>query len=163
VMASLFESLAHPFAIMFSLPFALVGVTWFLFLTGTPFNIMSQIGLMVLLGIVVNNGIVLIAHINNLRSQGLPRSEAIRAGCRERFRPILMTAATTVVGLIPLALGTTGMFELRYFPLARTVMGGLISSTLLTLVVLPAYYTLFDDLAAWLKRIWWQSRPQAAG
>ena len=163
VMASLFESLAHPFAIMFSLPFALVGVTWFLFLTGTPFNIMSQIGLMVLLGIVVNNGIVLIAHINNLRSQGLPRSEAIRTGCRERFRPILMTAATTVVGLIPLALGTTGMFELRYFPLARTVMGGLISSTLLTLVVLPAYYTLFDDLSAWVKRIWWQSRPQAAG
>ena len=161
VMASLFESLAHPFAIMFSLPFALVGVTWFLYLTGTPFNLMSQIGLMVLLGIVVNNGIVLIAHINNLRRQGLVRSEAILAGCRERFRPILMTAATTIVGLIPLALGTTGMFELRYFPLARTVMGGLISSTLLTLVVLPAYYTLFDDLSHWLKRLWWQSRPQA--
>ncbi len=163
VMASLFESLAHPFAIMFSLPFALVGVTWFLYLTGTPFNLMSQIGLMVLLGIVVNNGIVLVAHINNLRRQGLVRSEAILAGCRERFRPILMTAATTIVGLIPLALGTTGMFELRYFPLARTVMGGLISSTLLTLVVLPAYYTLFDDLAHWLKRLWWQSRPQAEG
>ena len=87
VMASLFESLAHPFAIMFSLPFALVGVTWFLFLTGTPFNIMSQIGLMVLLGIVVNNGIVLIAHINNLRRQGLPRSEAIRTGCPRAVPP----------------------------------------------------------------------------
>ena len=159
VMASLFESLAHPFAIMFSLPFALVGVTWFLFLTGTPFNLMSKIGLMVLVGIVVNNGIVLIDHINNLRRQGLPRSEAILSGCRERFRPILMTATTTIVGLIPLALGTTGMFDLRYFPLARTVMGGLISSTLLTLVVLPTYYTLLDDLAGWFKRTWWLSGP----
>ncbi len=159
VMASLFESLAHPFSIMFSLPFALVGVTWFLYLTGTPFNIMSKIGLMVLMGIVVNNGIVLIDHINNLRRQGLSRSEAILSGCQERFRPILMTATTTIVGLIPLALGTTGMFELRYFPLARTVMGGLISSTLLTLVVLPTYYTLVDDLANWLKRTWWLSHP----
>ncbi len=159
VMASLFESLAHPFAIMLSLPFAVVGVAWFLYLTGTPFNLMSQIGLMVLLGIVVNNGIVLIDHINNLRRQGLSRSEAILSGCRERFRPILMTATTTIVGLIPLALGTTGMFQLRYFPLARTVMGGLISATLLTLVVLPTYYTLLDDLALWLKRIWWLSHP----
>jgi HAE1 family hydrophobic/amphiphilic exporter-1 len=158
-MASLFESLAHPFAIMLSLPFAVVGVAWFLYLTGTPFNLMSQIGLMVLLGIVVNNGIVLIDHINNLRRQGLSRSEAILSGCRERFRPILMTATTTIVGLIPLALGTTGMFQLRYFPLARTVMGGLISATLLTLVVLPTYYTLLDDLALWLKRIWWLSHP----
>ncbi len=159
VMASLFESLAHPFAIMFSLPFALAGVAWTLYLTGTPFNLMAMIGIMVLLGIVVNNGIVLVDHINNLRRQGVPRAEAVREGCRERFRPILMTAGTTVVGLIPLAMGTSGMFDLRYFPLARTVMGGLIASTVLTLVVLPTYYTLFDDLSAWLKRTWSAGSP----
>ena len=159
VMASLFESLAHPFAIMVSLPFALVGVGWFLFLTGTPFNLMAMIGLMVLLGIVVNNGVILVDHINNLRRQGMPRSQAILEGCRERFRPILMTASTTIVGLIPLALGTSGMFELRYFPLARTVMGGLISSTVLTLIVLPTYYTLVDDFTIWLRRTWAASDP----
>ena len=159
VMASLFESLAHPFAIMFSLPFALVGVAWTLYLTGTPFNFMAMIGIMVLLGIVVNNGIVLVDHINNLRRQGMPRAEAVREGCRERFRPILMTTGTTVVGLIPLAMGTSGIFDLRYFPLARTVMGGLIASTVLTLIVLPTYYTLFDDLSAWLKRTWSAGSP----
>jgi len=160
-MASLFESLAHPFAIMLSLPFAFVGIAWFLFLTGTPFNIMAQIGLLILVGIVVNNGIVLLDHVNNLRRQGLPRAQAILDGCRERFRPILMTASTTVVGLIPLAVGTTGIFGLRYFPMARTVMGGLIASTVLTLLVLPTFYTLLDDLAIGLRRLWLNTRaPQ---
>lgn len=160
VMASLFESVAHPFAIMLSLPFAMVGVAWTLYLTGTPFNIMSKIGLMVLLGVVVNNGIVLLDHVNNLRRAGMSRPEAILAACRERFRPILMTASTTIVGLIPLALGTSGVFELRYFPLARTVMGGLASSTVLTLIILPTYYILFDDLSAWLKTTWAASAPR---
>jgi hydrophobic/amphiphilic exporter-1 (mainly G- bacteria), HAE1 family len=159
VMASLFESLVHPFAIMTSLPFALVGVAWTLYLTGTPLNLMAMIGLMVLLGIVVNNGIVMLDHVNNLRRHGMPRREAILQGCRERFRPILMTACTTVVGLLPLAIGTSGVFNFRYFPLARTVMGGLIASTVLTLIVLPTYYTLFDDFAIWLKRIWLASNP----
>lgn len=159
VMASLFESLAHPFAIILSLPFALVGVAWMLTMTGTPFNIMAKIGLLVLLGIVVNNGIVLLDHVNNQRREGKPRPEAILIACRERFRPILMTASTTVVGLIPLAVGTSGLFDLRYFPLARTVMGGLISSTFLTLLVLPTYYTMFDDLANWMKRVWQASGP----
>ncbi|PYV04924.1 MAG: hypothetical protein DMG10_06470 [Acidobacteria bacterium] len=159
VMASLFESLAHPFAIMTSLPFAMVGVAWTLYLTGTPLNLMAMIGLMVLLGIVVNNGIVMLDHVNNLRRRGMPRSSAILLGCRERFRPILMTAITTIVGLIPLAMGKSGIFELRYFPLARTVMGGLAASTVLTLLVLPTYYTLFDDLAVWLKRTWLASNP----
>src|SRR5690606_4516886 len=158
VMASLFESLSHPFAILTSLPFAMVGVTWMLYLTGTPFNMMAMIGLMVLLGIVVNNGIVMLDHINNLRRDGLVRREAILQGCAERFRPILMPASTTVVGLIPLALGTSSLFEMRYFPLARTVMGGLISATILTLLVLPTYYTLFDDLAIWLRRLWLANR-----
>jgi len=101
-------------------------------------------------------------HVNNLRRQGMPRSSAILLGCRERFRPILMIAITTIVGLIPLALGTSGIFELRYFPLARTVMGGLAASTVLTLLVLPTYHTLFDDLAVWLKRTWLASNPKPA-
>jgi hydrophobic/amphiphilic exporter-1 (mainly G- bacteria), HAE1 family len=161
VMASLFESLAHPFAIMLSLLFAFVGVAWFLLATGTPFNIMAMIGLMILIGIVVNNGIVLLDHINNLRRKGYPRLDAILNGCRERFRPILMTATTTVVGLIPLAMGTSGMMGLRYFPMARTVMGGLLASTVLTLIVLPTYYYLLDDLAVWLRRVWYASSPPA--
>ncbi|MDX1983454.1 MAG: efflux RND transporter permease subunit, partial [Bryobacteraceae bacterium] len=159
VMASLFESLIHPFAIMLSLPFGLVGVAWMLYLTGTPFNIMSKIGLLVLVGVVVNNGIVLLDHVNRLREEGMERTEAILQGCRDRLRPILMTTATTVVGLIPLAAGDSGVFELRYFPLARTVMGGLISSTVLTLVVLPTYYTVFDDLARWAGRVWRDAGP----
>ena len=159
VMASLFESLAHPFSIMISLLFAFVGVAWFLLATGTPFNIMSMIGSLILIGIVVNNGIVLIDHINNYRSRGYSRPDAIREGCRERFRPILMTAATTVVGLTPLAIGTSSLFELRYFPMARTLMGGLVASTVLTLVVLPTYYTLIDDLAFGMRKIWRKSKP----
>ena len=159
VMASLFESFAQPFAIMISLPFAMVGVTWTLWLTGTPFNMMARIGLMVLMGVVVNNGIVLLDHINNLRRFGLPRGEAIVEGCRERFRPIMMTASTTIIGLLPLALGTSGLFDLRYFPLARTVMGGLAASTVLTLIVLPTYYTFFDDLTEWARRVWFGSQP----
>ena len=159
VMASLFESLAHPLAIILSLPFAAVGVAWFLLLTGTPFNIMAMIGMLVLIGVVVNNGIVLVDHINNLRRGGRPRQQAILEGCRERLRPILMTAATTIVGLIPLAWGDSGLFDMKYFPMARTVMGGLMASTALTLIVLPTYYTLFDDLAIWLKRTWFASDP----
>ena len=157
VMASLFESLAHPFAIMFSLPFAMVGVAGFLYATGSPFNVMAWIGSIVLIGIVVNNGIVLIDHINNLRRKGMPRSEAVMAGCRERLRPIVMTAATTIVGLIPLAFGRSSVFDMQYFPMARTVMGGLMASTVLTLIVLPTYYTLFDDLANWVKFVWRRS------
>ena len=157
VMASLFESVAHPFAIMFSLPFAMVGVAGFLYATGSPFNLMAWIGSIVLIGIVVNNGIVLIDHINNLRRKGMPRSEAVMAGCRERLRPIVMTAATTIVGLIPLAFGRSSVFDMQYFPMARTVMGGLMASTVLTLIVLPTYYTLFDDLANWVKFVWRRS------
>jgi HAE1 family hydrophobic/amphiphilic exporter-1 len=159
VMAALFESLTHPFAIMLSLPFGLVGVAWMLYLTGTPFNIMSKIGLMVLVGVVVNNGIVLLDHINNLRRAGMSRLEAILEGSKDRLRPIMMTATTTVVGLLPLALGDSGLFDLRYFPLARTIMGGLISSTVLTLIVLPTYYSLFDDLGDWIKHTWSASEP----
>lgn len=154
VMSSLFESLIHPFAMLFAVPFAAIGAIWFLFLTKTPFNIMSQIGLLILIGIVVNNGIVLIDHVNRKRREGMSREEAIVAGGRERLRPILMTALTTICGLIPLAFGRSGTGGLYYFPLARTVMGGLAASTFLTLMVLPQIYVLFDSLGSWARRVW---------
>ena len=154
VMASLFESLAQPFAILFSIPFALPGAAWLLALTDTPFNLMSQIGLLILMGIVVNNGIVLLDHMNHLRKQGLDRQAAVEAAGRERMRPILMTASTTIIGLLPLALGGSRVGGLFYFPLAITVMGGLISSALLTLLVLPYIDQLVEGVADWLVRLW---------
>ncbi|HEX3129390.1 MAG TPA: efflux RND transporter permease subunit [Thermoanaerobaculia bacterium] len=105
VMASLFESLAQPFAILFSIPFALPGATWLLAATRTPFNIMAQIGLLLLMGVVVNNGIVLLDHLNQLRKSGMPRDQAIIQAGRDRLRPVLMTALTTLLGLLPLAFG----------------------------------------------------------
>jgi HAE1 family hydrophobic/amphiphilic exporter-1 len=158
VMASLFESLAQPFAILlFSILFALPGAAWMLAATGTVFNLMAQIGLMILMGIVVNNGIVLLDHVNQLRKSGLPRDEAILLAGQERLRPILMTAATTIIGLLPLAIrgpATAGIF---YYPLARTVMGGLMSSAVLTLVALPYVSIGIEGLAGWLKGLWRRS------
>ncbi len=159
VMASLFESLSHPFSIMLSLPFAIVGVAGMLWVTHTPFNIMAVIGGLVLIGIVVNNGIVLIDHINNLRRRGMSREKAVIEGCRERLRPIAMTAATTIVGMVPLAFGDSSLAGMRYFPMARTIMGGLLASTVLTLVVLPTYYTLVDDFGVYLSRLWFVTSP----
>lgn len=163
VMASLFESLAQPFAILFSIPFALPGAAWLLAATGTPFNLMAQIGLLILMGIVVNNGIVLIDHMNQLRREGVPRDEAVLRAGRDRLRAVLMTASTTTLGLLPLAFGSEGVGGLLYFPLARTVMGGLISSTVLTLIVLP-YITLgVEGVAAWARNLWTGSAPKRVG
>lgn len=162
VMAALFESFLHPFAIMFALPFAFAGVAWMCLLTGTPFNLMAQIGLLILVGIVVNNGIVLLHHVHQLRQGGMPRHAAlIRAG-RDRLRPILMTTATTVLGLAPLALGGTNVGGTMYYPLARTVIGGLLSSTALTLVLVPCLYTLLEDAWFALARAW-SGRGRVAG
>ena len=154
VMAALFESVLHPFAILLSLPFSVVGIVMFLLITGTPFNVMAQIGIILLIGIVVNNGIVLINHVNTLRRDGLARRDAILRGCKERLRPICMTALTTIVGLIPLAWGGGNLMGISYFPLARTVMGGLMASTVLTLIVLPVYYVILDDFGRWCRQIW---------
>jgi HAE1 family hydrophobic/amphiphilic exporter-1 len=158
VMASLFESLTQPFAILFAIPFALPGVAWMLAATGTPFNLMAQIGLLILMGIVVNNGIVLVDHMNYFRRQGLSADEAILRAGRDRLRPILMTAATTIIGLLPLAIGGVNVSGLLYYPMARTVMGGLMSSVVLTLLVLP-YITLgTEGVSNWLRRVWQGSR-----
>lgn len=155
VMAGLFESLIHPAAIWTSILFAIVGVFWFFLATGTSFSIMAWIGVLILIGIVVNNGIVLIDHINTLRREGLRRHPAMIKAARERMRPILMTAATTILGLIPLCLGTTqvGGDGPAYFPMARAIVGGLAFSTVITLLILPAVYLLFDDLRDWGRRM----------
>ncbi len=154
VMAALFESFLHPFAIMFALPFGFCGIAWMCLLTGTPFNLMSQIGLLILVGIVVNNGIVLLHHVHQLREGGMPRAEALLAAGRNRLRPILMTTATTVLGLVPLALGSTHVGDVMYYPLARTVIGGLLVSTALTLVLVPCLYTLLEDGVGLVGRLW---------
>ena len=157
VMAAQFESLIHPLAILISIPYALWGASWTLLFTNSPFNLMAQIGMLILMGIVVKNGIVLIDHVNKLRREGMDRSEALLVGGRDRLRPILMTAGATMLALFPMAVGRTGLDGLYYFPLARAVIGGLAASTVLTLVILPFFYTLLDDLAAWARRVWWLS------
>lgn len=143
VMASLFESLLHPFIIMFTIPLASVGAIFALAITGTSISVVVFIGLILLVGIVVNNAIVLIDRVNQLRESGMPKTLAILEGARQRLRPILMTTLTTVLGLLPMAIGLGEAAELRT-PMAITVIGGLTVSTFLTLVVIPVVYDLLD-------------------
>jgi len=143
VMASQFESLLHPFVILFTIPLALTGAVLGLWLTGASLSVVVFIGLIMLAGIVVNNAIVLITRINQLREAGLERVHAIIEGGRARLRPIVMTTLTTTLGLLPLALGLGEGSELRA-PMAITVIGGLLLSTLLTLIVIPVVYSLLD-------------------
>jgi len=143
VMASQFESLIHPFVILFTIPLALVGAVLALFVTGTTLNIVAFIGVIMLAGIVVNNAIVLVDLINQLRAQGKGRYDAIVEAGTARLRPILMTSLTTTLGLLPMALGFGEGAEVRT-PMAITVIGGLLVSTLLTLIVIPVVYSLLD-------------------
>jgi hydrophobic/amphiphilic exporter-1 (mainly G- bacteria), HAE1 family len=144
VMASQFESLVQPFLIMMTVPLAMIGVSLVLWLAGIPLTIMVFLGLIILVGIVVNNAIVLIDYINTLRGRGLDKRTAIVEAGRARLRPILMTALTTVVGLIPMALGIGEGAEIRA-PMAITVIVGLSSATLLTLIVIPTLYYQFTS------------------
>jgi HAE1 family hydrophobic/amphiphilic exporter-1 len=159
LMAALFESLLHPLVIMMCLPLAAVGVVLIMVATQTKMGLMAMIGIVVLIGVVVNNGIVLIDHINNYRKKGLSINDAVIEGGRERFRPIVMTAATTVLGLLPMAIGDAHVGQAKYYPLARAVMGGLISSTFLTLLVLPTFYVFGENVKNHFARIWIASRP----
>ncbi len=143
VMASQFESLLHPFIILFTIPLALIGAILALYITNTTISVVVFIGLILLAGIVVNNAIVLIDLINQLRERGMEKTEAIMEGGKSRLRPILMTTLTTTLGLLPLAIGFGDGAELRA-PMGITVIGGLLVSTLLTLVVIPVMYSLMD-------------------
>ncbi|MDH5500665.1 MAG: efflux RND transporter permease subunit, partial [Gammaproteobacteria bacterium] len=143
VMASQFESLIHPFVILFTIPLALVGAILALFITGTTINVVAFIGVIMLAGIVVNNAIILVDLINQLRSKGVDKTEAILEAGRARLRPIMMTTLTTILGLLPMAISFGEGTEVRT-PMAITVIGGLLVSTLLTLVVIPVVYSLLD-------------------
>ncbi|MEE9293196.1 MAG: efflux RND transporter permease subunit [Acidobacteriota bacterium] len=143
VMASQFESLLHPFVILFSVPFATIGLIGTLFLTGVTISVVVLIGGMLLAGIVVNNAIILIDYTNQLRQSGMSKLDALMRAGQVRLRPILMTTATTVMGLLPMAIELGAGSELRR-PMALTVIGGLITSTALTLLVIPAVYNIMD-------------------
>ena len=158
VMASLFESALYPLSIITSIVFAIVGSIWFLTLTGTTITMMAMIGFMVLIGVVVNIGIVLIAHVIDLRNAGMPRREAIVQAGRDRLRPIMMTTLTTLLGLMPLAIGDaqvggTGDGSPAYYPMARAIIGGLAFSSVISLLIVPMFYVWFDDLNLWRRRV----------
>ncbi|MBN5150844.1 efflux RND transporter permease subunit [Stenotrophomonas maltophilia] len=155
VMAAVFESLLFPAAIMSGVLFSIFGVFWLFWITGTSFGIMSFIGILVLMGVVVNNGIVMIEHINNLRRSGMGRTQALVEGSRERLRPIMMTMGTAILAMIPISLTDTQMFGNgpEYSPMARAIAGGLAFSTVVSLLFLPTIYAVLDDLRTAVTRL----------
>ncbi len=163
VMAALFESLLLPSAIISSIVFSALGMFWLFWITGTTFTIMAAIGILVLMGVVVNNGIVLFAHINTLRLAGMDRTEALVEGCKERLRPILMTMGTAIVGMLPLCIGGTqiGGDGPAYYPMARAIAGGLAFSTVVSLMFLPTIYATLDDIRGWTVAIIRRARERA--
>ena len=151
ILAAQFESFVDPLAIMLSLPLSLVGMAAMLALTRDTVNMMSLIGLIMLMGLVTKNAILLVDYTKVLRSKGVERREAIITAGRTRLRPIMMTTLAMIFGMLPLALAIGAGAEMRA-PLARAVIGGLITSTFLTLLVVPVMYTLLDDAGAWIGR-----------
>ena len=154
LMGMLFESFVLPLAVIIAVPFSMLGVYWMLYLTSTPLDNMAKIGVVILVGVVVNNAIVLVDMTNRLRAEGRSRFDALLEAGRNRFRPIMMTTLTTVTGMIPMAVGNSRVIGMPYAPLGRTMIGGLIMSTVLTLVVVPLCYTLLDDLREHAARVW---------
>ena len=161
ILASLFENFLQPLTILFSIPFAFIGVGVIMKLAGQPRDSSTEMGLIILAGIVVNNAIVLIDHVNHLRKSGLARTEAIIQGGRNRLRPIVMTAVTTILGLSPMVAPyflpeVFGPMEGRaamWAPIGLIILGGLTTSTFLTLMIIPTIYTLVDDCFGFLKRV----------
>jgi HAE1 family hydrophobic/amphiphilic exporter-1 len=161
IMAALFEDFVQPFTIMLSIPFAFIGVGAILRLTSQSLDNMTNLGLLILVGVVVNNAIVLIDHINRLRREGLSREEAIVLGGKHRLRPILMTTLTTLLGLAPMVaplvapgwFGTVDGRAATWAPVGLVIVGGLTTSTLLTLVIVPTIYSLVDDFKLFLGRV----------
>ena len=146
VLASQFESIIQPFMVMLTIPLAGVGTIITFFILGKPLNMMAYIGIIMLAGIAVNNAILLIDRINQLREEGTPKRDAIILAGSQRIRPILMTSLTTILALIPLTIGLGESASLRS-PMALAVIGGLFSSTLLTLIVIPCVYWVFDSFS----------------
>ena len=166
IMGFLFESFVLPLSVLPAIPLSFVGVWWFLYLTNSSLDALAGIGLLLLLGVVVNNAIVLVDFINGARAQGLDRTDAIVEAGVQRFRPIFMTALTTVGGMLPLAFADAPAEGIPYGPFGKTLVGGMTTSTILTLVVVPVSYTAFDDLRvrmeAWFSRAFRSRRSSAA-
>jgi len=156
IMASQFESLVNPFIIMFSVPLSIIGVIFILKITGFTLDVMALVGIVMLVGIAVNNGIVLVDYTNQLREQGKELVEAIIEAGTTRFRPVLMTALTTILGMVPLALNIGSGAE-TWKPLATAVIGGLSFATVLTLFIIPILYNSFeifgDKVKTMIKKI----------
>jgi HAE1 family hydrophobic/amphiphilic exporter-1 len=152
VMAGLFESVRQALSLMVSLPFAVAGATWTLYLCGVDFDQPASVGLFLLLGTVVNNGIVLIEHVNMYRRQGMDRNAAMLQGGRERLRPVLMTTLTTLLGLLPMVLQKPSLAGVYYYSMGLVIMGGLLVSTVLTMILLPTTVCLTEDALDWVAR-----------
>ncbi|HEU5282865.1 MAG TPA: efflux RND transporter permease subunit, partial [Burkholderiales bacterium] len=159
--AAQFGSFVQPISIMASLPLALIGVVLALLLFGSTLNIFSIIGFIMLMGLVTKNAILLVDFVNRARADGTPRAQAVLMAGRIRLRPILMTTLAMVFGMMPLALGLGASGEQRA-PMGQAVIGGVLASSLLTLVVVPVLYTYIDDAAGWVKRQL-RRRPVAHG
>jgi HAE1 family hydrophobic/amphiphilic exporter-1 len=161
IMASLFESFVHPFTILLTVPLALFGVAVFFSLTNITLNTTSYLGLLVLFGIVVNNGIILIDHIRTLRKSGMGKNESIVQGGKDRMRPIIMTAITTIFGVLPLALPfllpqffeAAGRRAQMWAPISVAIIGGLTTSTFFTLIFLPTFYSISDSVRVRVKSL----------
>ena len=151
VMAAQFESLIHPFTVMFTVPLGLIGVIGILLFTGNTFSMPSLLGIIILAGVVVNNGIVLVDYVNQLRSRGLPKDEAIIKGSITKLRAILLTAIVAIVGMLPMAISKGVGAEMRA-PIALSVIGGMVVSTFLMLIIIPTLYSIFDDLSYHTKQ-----------
>ncbi len=154
LMGFLFESFILPLSILWTIPLAGLGVYWAHLFFGLDIDFLGVVGLILLVGVVVNNGIVLIDYVNRLRGEGTPRAQAVTLAAERRFRPIMMTALTTIAGMIPLTIQGASSIGLSYRSFGLTLIGGLTSATLLTLLVVPVFYTLFDDLREIFTRLW---------
>jgi HAE1 family hydrophobic/amphiphilic exporter-1 len=151
VMAAQFESLVHPLVIMFTIPLAAIGIVWTLLLFGKTLSVVSFVGVIILAGIVLSNGIVMVDYINQLRKSGLAVRDALVEGCKTRLRPVIITAGATIMGMVPMAFDRSESSAMTS-PMAFTVIGGLISATFLTLFIIPMVYQYFDRFGQWVLR-----------
>jgi HAE1 family hydrophobic/amphiphilic exporter-1 len=146
IMGFLFESFILPLSVILTIPLASLGVAWAHALAGRDIDFLGFVGILLLVGIVVNNGIVLVDYVNRLRQEGVERTAALLAASTRRFRPIMMTAGTTIIGMVPLITGAPSSIGLSYRSFGLTLMGGMLTATALTMLVVPVFYTLFEDL-----------------
>jgi hydrophobic/amphiphilic exporter-1 (mainly G- bacteria), HAE1 family len=154
LMGFLFESFILPLSIIFTIPLAAIGVAWIHYFTGKDIDFLGIVGAILLVGVVVKNGIVLIDYVIRLRSEGMERTQALLTASNLRFRPIMMTALTTIIGMIPLTVSKPNEMGLSYKSFGLTLIGGMTTATLMTMLVVPVFYTFFDDLRVFVTALW---------